>query len=203
MRFRHLPKESLDTKVAKTDEKAVARTQLLQSKEWQDHITEHHSTGTKPQLIAVTTVEDSGLFKKTEEKKEEKEEQPKPQHTVNHSQLSSNPRAGYVGNAPESIQRNPGDEYFGAGSTRLQAISGQCSCGMEITIGAQPGMQTVEQQLRSGYATGVERQQLQEQQAQPLYTTAQQPSSAQQPLYSTAQPSPSGTQERRRRTTAL
>ena len=211
MRFRHLTLDEQLKKTEKTDDRTVAKAQLLHSKEWQEHISEHHGTGPKPQLVAVNTTDDSNIFKKTDEKKEEKDESQKPQHTVDHGQVASNPRTGYIGNTSTGVQRGAGDEYFGAGSSRLKAISGQCSCGMEVSTGFN-SEQTTGQKLKAGYATSLfERETTKQQdQGQPLYAsgaTAQSPVGGQQErsLYSTNQPSGFGAQndQRRRRTSAL
>src|SRR3989344_8038692 len=92
MRFRHLQESSLDqtvTQVAKTDEKTVAKAQLLHSKEWKEHVAEHHGIGDEAQLVTVDTAEEeSDLLKKTAEKKEEPKPEEKlvPQHSVDHGQ---------------------------------------------------------------------------------------------------------------------
>src|SRR3989338_2733198 len=103
MRFRHLQESSLDqtvTQVAKTDEKTVAKAQLLHSKEWKEHVAEHHGIGDEAQLVAVDTAEEeSDLLKKTAEKKEE----PKPeeklvtqQHTLDHGQDIDASKGSYL-----------------------------------------------------------------------------------------------------------
>ncbi len=211
MRFRHITEESLDKtvkKIEKTDEKSVAKAQLLKSKEWQDHVLEHHSFGAKAHLVEVKTTEDSDLFKKVEEKKDEKEE-PKQQHTINHPGAVSPPRTGYLGSGTQA-QRGPDDAYFGAESARLKAISGQCSCGMEVSTGWQPEP-TPEQKLKSSYATGPERDLTSTRdQEHSLYAanpSGQQPWGGQQErqIYTTHQPPGFGGQndQRKRRTTAL
>ncbi|GEM_PF-5924213 len=209
MRFKHLSLDEQLQETEKTDEKTVAKAQLLKSKEWQDHIAEHHGTGVKAQLVEVKTAEDSDLFKKAEEKKkDEKEETTKPQHTLNHDQVASSPRAGYISNASGGAQRGAGDDYFGAGSNRLKAISGQCSCGMEVSTGWNPGP-TTEQKLKSGYATPMERATPERlDQAQPLYSTGPAPNTLggqqERSLYSTGQPSLGSQQgQKPKRTTAL
>jgi len=211
MRFKHLSLDEQLKETEKTDKRTVAKAQLLKSKEWQDHIAEHHGTGQKAQLVEVTTSEDSGLSKKTEEKKkeDEKEELLKQQHTVEHAQTTTNSGTGYLsGTTSGTAQRGPGDAYFGAGSAKLQAISGQCSCGMEVSTGwtLEP---TTEQKLKSGYTMPLERATPEHQdQAQLFYSTGTAPNtlSGQQerPLYSAGQPSLGAQQgQKHKRTTAL
>ncbi len=213
MRFRHLTEESLDNtvkKVEKADEKTVAKAQLLHSKAWQDHVSEHHGAGPKAQLVSVDTTEDSELLQKTEDKKkDEKEEAPKQQHTAEHGQTSANARTGYLSSGSGTTQRGPGDAYFGTGSARLKEISGQCSCGAEISTGWQPE-QAKEPRLTGGYVNPSEREREEKEQQQPLYTTsAGSPGNFQQQersLYSTGQSTPglsTSQDQRRRRTSAL
>lgn len=209
MRFKHLSLDEQLKETEKTDKRTVAKAQLLKSKEWQDHLAEHHSGGVRAQLVEIKTAADSDLLKKTEEKKQdEKEEQVKPQHTVNHDQLASNPKGSYAGNASGGAQRGVGDEYFGVGSGRLKAISGQCSCGMEVSTGwtLEP---TTEQKLKSGYTMPLERATPEHQdQAQPFYSTGTAPNTLggqqERPLYSAGQPSLGAQQgQKHKRTTAL
>ena len=208
MRFKHLSLDEQLKQTEKKDIKVVAKAQFLQSKEWRDHIAEHHATGPKPQVVQVTTSpEDTNIFKKAEEKKEDKEEARRPQHSIEHAQVSSTPRSGYLA-TNTGTQRGPGDDYFGAGSARLRAISGQCSCGMEISTGFQDTMQmTAEQRLKSGYTSTPEREATRgQEQAQPLYNTgagAPQTFGQERQMYTTGNTTTSGSRQKPRRTTAL
>ena len=217
MRFRHLQESSLDKKVtdtAKTDEKTVAKAQLLHSKEWKEHVAEHHGAGDEAQLIAVDTEEDndSELLKKTEEKKEPKEEQPAQQHTLNHEQDGGASKGAYLGKSNVSSRSGPGS-YFGADTARGKAmISGQCSCGMEVSTGWQseqtPGQPTgtaaaLQAAYNKGDTTADKREDT------PLYSTGMASPNApgqERPLYNSSQPTGSTSgfgDQKRRRTSSL
>jgi len=215
MRFRHLSLDEQLKQTEKTDEKTVAKAQLLKSKEWQDHVSEHHGTGPKAQLVEVKAAEDSELLQKANEKKdttaEKKEDQAQlnQQHTVEHGQATSGSKTGYLSGAGGgTAQRGAGDEYFGAGSARLKEISGQCSCGMEVSTGWQPEQQKAPT-LSGGYTASLfERDNKQQESGQLLYTTAtgQQGTQQERPLYSTNLSNPllgTSSDQKRRRTGSL
>ncbi|MBS3144353.1 hypothetical protein J4208_02095 [Candidatus Woesearchaeota archaeon] len=217
MRFRHLSEGSLDqtvTAVEKSDEKTVAKVQLLHSKEWKEHVAEHHDAGSQAQLVTVNTAEEeSDLLKKTAEKKEEPKPEEKlvPQHSVDHGQDLGNSKGGsYLAKGSGSQKSGPGS-YFGADSARGKAmVSGQCSCGMEVSTGWEPE-QTLGQPnaLQTAYNKGSETD-ADKREENSLYSTGMtSPNSLaqeQRPLYNSTQPTGATSgfgDQKRRRTSSL
>lgn len=213
MRFRHLTLDEQLKKTEKTDEKTVAKAQLLQSKAWKDHIAEHHGKGDQAQLLTVETEEDeeSELLQKTTDKKEEpKPEEKLQQHSVEHGQDLGNAKGGsYLGKGSGSQKSGPGS-YFGADSARGKAmVSGQCSCGMEVSTGWEPE-QTLGQPtaLQTAYTKGSEATDKRED--TPLYSTGIAPPNSlgqeQRPMYNSTQPAGATSgfgDQKRRRTSSL